>query len=83
VLAINGERDLQVSPRENLGAIETALRAGSCRDFTVKELPRLNHLFQTCETGAISEYARIEETIAPLALEEMTQWILRRTAARR
>jgi len=41
----------------------------------VKELPGLNHLLQTAETGAESEYAQIQETIAPLALETIADWI--------
>jgi hypothetical protein len=82
VLAINGEKDLQVPPKENLRAIEDALKAGRNKDYTVKELPGLNHLFQTCKTGAPSEYAQIEETMAPVALETMAEWILKRTKKR-
>ncbi len=75
VLAINGEKDLQVPPDENLQAIEEALKAGGNKDYTVKELPGLNHLFQTAQTGSPSEYAAIEETISPTALEMMGDWI--------
>ena len=78
VLAINGEKDLQVPPKENLQAIEEALKAGGNKDYTVKELPDLNHLFQTAETGAVSEYAKIEETISPSALDVIGDWILER-----
>jgi len=83
VLAINGSKDLQVLPKENLAAIETALRAGGVQDITVKELPGLNHLFQTCTTCTIAEYPQLEETMAPAALEEMSSWILARTTAKR
>ena len=48
--------------------------AGNSR-IKVKELPGLNHLFQTCKTGARSEYAQIEETIAPGALAVIADWI--------
>lgn len=78
VLAINGELDFQVVPKENLAAIEKALKAGKNADFTIKELPKLNHLFQTAKTGGISEYGQIEETFAPTALELITEWILKR-----
>jgi len=78
VLAINGSLDLQVPPRENLAAIRTAL-AGD-KDATVVELPRLNHLFQTAKTGAPSEYSVIEETMAPLALKTISDWIIARTS---
>jgi fermentation-respiration switch protein FrsA (DUF1100 family) len=79
VLAINGELDKQVPPKDNLPAIEQALREGGNTRFVIKELPGLNHLFQTAKTGNIDEYARIEETIAPLALETIAQWIEART----
>ena len=76
VLAVIGGRDLQVSPAENLAGIADALKAGGNRNFVVKELPDLNHLLQTAETGAESEYAQIEETIAPLALKTISDWII-------
>jgi fermentation-respiration switch protein FrsA (DUF1100 family) len=79
VLAINGEKDLQVPPSQNLPAIENALRAGGNKDFKVVELPGLNHLFQTCKTGTVSEYGQIDETISPTALELMGSWILQHT----
>ena len=78
VLAINGELDLQVPPRQNLPAIERALQEGGNSDVTVVELPGLNHLFQSCTTGSPSEYTGIEETISPTALTMMSDWILER-----
>ena len=76
VLAINGEKDLQVPPKENLSAIKEALQTGGNENFTIKELPGLNHLFQTAQTGAPAEYAKIEETISPVALKIISDWIL-------
>lgn len=79
VLALFGELDLQVPPRENMPEVEKALMEAGNRDVTIRELPRLNHLFQTATTGLVAEYAVIEETIAPATLEVMTEWILART----
>ena len=79
VLAMIGEKDLQVPPKENLAAIKEALEKGGNKDYTVLELPGLNHLFQSAQTGAVSEYAKIEETISPSALEIIGDWILERT----
>jgi len=76
VLAIGGEKDLQVDPKQNLPEIESALRQGGNKDFTVKELPGLNHLFQTASTGAPIEYGKIEETLSPIALKLIADWIL-------
>lgn len=80
LLAINGEKDLQVPPEENLKAIAEALKAGGNDKFTIRKLPGLNHLFQTAQSGSPSEYAKIEETIAPAALLLIGDWILERTA---
>ena len=77
VLAINGEKDMQVLPDQNLPAIRKALTAGGNRHFEVEQLPGLNHLFQTAKTGAPGEYAQIEETISPAALNRMSAWILK------
>ncbi len=82
VLALNGELDLQVPPKENLAAINRALQEAGNRDFKISELPKLNHLFQTCQTGAPTEYAKIEETISPVALKLMSDWISERTINR-
>jgi pimeloyl-ACP methyl ester carboxylesterase len=75
VLALIGEKDLQVPPKSNLPAIEKALIEGGNINFKTMELPGLNHLFQHCETGAVAEYVQIEETISPEVLEIMTAWI--------
>lgn len=80
VLAINGENDLQVASKENLSLIEAGLKAGGNKNVTVISFPKLNHLFQTSEKGTLAEYGKIEETIAPAALETIANWILKRTA---
>jgi len=75
VLALNGEKDTQVPPKLNLPAIRKALEEGGNKNFEADELPGLNHLFQHAKTGAFSEYAQIEETFAPEALEKIAAWI--------
>jgi uncharacterized protein len=76
VLAVNGEKDLQVPPKENLAAIESALKKAGNKNYKIVEFPKLNHLFQTSETGSPTEYGKIEETIAPVALSTISDWIL-------
>jgi len=78
VLALNGELDLQVDPEQNLPPIRAALEAGGNADVTVRELPGLNHLFQTATSGGIEEYGAIEETMAPAVLSTIRDWILAR-----
>jgi pimeloyl-ACP methyl ester carboxylesterase len=75
VLAINGSMDLQVPSKENLEIIEDNFRKNKNTSVKVKELKNLNHLFQECTTGSISEYGQIEQTIAPIALKEILNWI--------
>jgi pimeloyl-ACP methyl ester carboxylesterase len=81
-LALNGEKDLQVPPKENLREIEKALKQGGNAHVAVKELPGLNHLFQTCTTGSVAEYAVIEETIAPSALKVIGDWVFEQVTGR-
>jgi uncharacterized protein len=78
VLALNGDKDVQVVSKQNLPAIREALKDNP--DATVVELPGLNHLFQTANTGAPLEYVRIEETMSPAALDLITDWVLKHTA---
>jgi hypothetical protein len=79
VLVLNGEKDMQVDPKQNLPPIEAALKKGGNTDYTITELAGLNHLFQHCQTGSPSEYSKIEETFSPEALELISNWIRART----
>src|SRR5690606_17286657 len=59
----------------NLPEIEKTLRAAGNKDVTAMKLPGLNHLFQEATTGHPAEYATIRQTVSPLALNAMTQWL--------
>ncbi|MCP2043470.1 alpha/beta hydrolase [Pontibacter sp. HSC-36F09] len=75
VLALNGSKDLQVPAAANLAATEKALKAAGNKRYTIKELPGLNHIFQTADTGQVHEYGTIEETMAPVAMETISNWM--------
>ena len=77
VLAINGEKDLQVPYEENLREIEAALQRGGNTRYEIHSFPDLNHLFQNSETGAPSEYQAIEETWSVEVMEVIADWILK------
>lgn len=77
VLAINGSKDVQVIAKENLAGWQSSLQKAGNKNFEIAELQGLNHLFQEAKTGAVAEYAEIEQTISPKALEVMTNWILK------
>ncbi len=79
VLALNGSRDVQVPASQNLPAIAAALKQAGNPDFATKELPGLNHLFQSCRTCTVAEYGELEETFSPDALKIMAEWIAAHT----
>lgn len=79
VLALNGSKDLQVPATVNLEAIKKALTKAGNKNVTMKELSDLNHLLQECKTGSPLEYESIEQTFSPIALEEISNWLLVQT----
>ena len=76
VLALNGDKDVQVPSSENLKGIESALHEGGNTNVTTRELRGMNHLFQECVTGMTDEYGTIEQTFSPIALNEISKWLL-------
>jgi pimeloyl-ACP methyl ester carboxylesterase len=75
VLALYGEKDLQVPPKQNIAAVRKALIKGGNKIFIVEEIESLNHLFQYSLTGLPSEYSKIDETFNIKALEIIKGWI--------
>ena len=75
VLALNGEKDVQVPAKENLAIIEEALKAGGNTGSTIREFPGLNHGFRTAQHGPGSD----DETIAPAVLQTISDWIIAQT----
>lgn len=75
VLALNGEKDVQVLAKPNLAGIIVALQKSKSRIYDAKMLQNLNHLFQRCIKCSVAEYAQIEETISPDALTAMGDWL--------
>jgi pimeloyl-ACP methyl ester carboxylesterase len=77
VLALNGSLDHQVPAKENLAGIMAALNEGGNKRVESAELPSLNHIFQTAKSGAEDEYENISETLAPIVLQRITQFIIK------
>lgn len=78
VLALFGELDTSISSKQNLPPTIRALAQGGNKDYTVLELPNINHVFQTCQTGSPKEYTTIEEITTPAVLRLLSEWILLR-----
>ena len=72
VLAIGGDKDLQVPVTLNLNLLQSQVK----KRVTTKIYPNLNHLFQHCTTGLPNEYAGINETISPEVLNDIATWII-------
>lgn len=79
VLSLNGSKDVQVEATVNQNAIREALKKAGNKQFTIKELEGLNHMFQEAATGSMAEYGTIEQTFSPAALNEISGWILETT----
>jgi fermentation-respiration switch protein FrsA (DUF1100 family) len=75
VLALNGARDLQVPSGANQSELRKALKEN--QEATIRELPGLNHLFQSCQTCTLDEYGKLAETISPAVLAMVSDWIAR------
>jgi pimeloyl-ACP methyl ester carboxylesterase len=75
VLALYGQKDLQVAPKANLPLLQKALQDAANSRAETRELPELNHLFQHAYTGTPAEYAAIEETFSPEALTLIVDWV--------
>jgi hypothetical protein len=76
VLSLNGSKDTQVDAKINQDGIRQALIKGKNEEYKIVELENLNHFFQECETGNMDEYRKIEQTFSPIALKEISNWIL-------
>ena len=79
VWAVNGAKDLQVLPEENLKAIET-LAKGSPQVVT-HIYPGLNHLFTEAPTGHPSEYGLLKGNFSQEVLQDMAEWIRKTVGA--
>jgi len=77
VLALNGSRDVQTAPPQNLPAIAAALAQNP--DVTIMSLPGLNHQFQKCDSCLVTEYSALEETLSLQVLDIVGDWIARHT----
>lgn len=75
VLALNGDKDIQVFSKTNLPALKASLQKSPSKTFETVELKGLNHLFQHCIKCTVAEYAELEETFAPEALAMISNWL--------
>jgi len=80
VLALNGDRDLQIDADDSVPLLRKAYEKSGNKDFTVLEIEGVNHLFQKAQSGSPALYGAIEETIAPEVLNAIGTWLAKHTA---
>ena len=73
VLAMYGSLDVQVPAVEDSLAAMEALKNNP--EAVIVVLPGKNHLMQTAQSGSPNEYNDIEETMSPVALDLIADWI--------
>ena len=76
ILALGGDKDVHIPSSQNLKAVEEILQKSGNKNYKIVEFPKINHLFQTANTGLTMEYSLIEETMAPVVLKTIGDWII-------
>lgn len=82
VLALFGERDLQVPTDANRAAMEALARKSGNADWTITVVPQANHLYQAATTGSASEYPRLKKEFAPGFIDTLVPWLAKRARLR-
>lgn len=75
VLAIFAGKDVQVVAEQNETALREALEAAGNDDLEIITFDDANHLFQEAETGAFSEYSRLEPEFIDGFVEAIVDWM--------
>jgi len=75
VLALLGERDLQVTDEANAAPLADALGKAGRPGSLVVVVPGKNHLFQDAATGAVPEYATAGAAPAPDVVALIADWL--------
>ncbi len=74
VLAIFGEKDMQVFPEGNIEEVlNLRNEPGVFLDYSV--IPESNHLFQTAKSGLPSEYGTLEREFADGLMDAILEWL--------
>lgn len=81
VLAIHGDKDTQMDMDLNLSKIGHALQKQAHPLSKIEKISGVNHLFQRADSGLMSEYSQIEETMSPAVLQMLSAWVLEVSSA--
>jgi uncharacterized protein len=75
MLALFGEKDLQVPAHLNAGALETIAKICETQRIAIRIVPGANHLFQKAASGSPTEYRSLEKKYAEGVLEAIENWL--------
>ena len=75
-LVINGTKDIQVPALSNQTDFRNNMTKASLEKSTFYLLEGANHLFQQCKSCDFNEYATLEQTLDPLVMQWVSEWIL-------
>jgi pimeloyl-ACP methyl ester carboxylesterase len=75
LLCINGGKDIQVPAASNSAGFKNGFSKKSAKRSKVVIVPGINHLFQECTSCTILEYGELEETISPVVLMLVSDWV--------
>ncbi len=75
VLAVGGDKDLNVPTKLNVPALQNNLRKN--KKNMIKTYPGLGHTFQPMKTGNPTEAFNVEQTFSPEVLADICEWINR------
>lgn len=76
LIALFGGNDIQVDPISNYMAFDKSLSDTEKEKAHLEIIPGLNHLMQQCDSCTVMEYGELTETINPIILEKIAQFIL-------
>jgi pimeloyl-ACP methyl ester carboxylesterase len=80
VLALYGEKDVQVPAGLNAPALKQTFREVGKTNYEVQVLDDANHLFQKAVTGSADEYEELPKEFVPGFTEAVAAWILSLTS---
>jgi pimeloyl-ACP methyl ester carboxylesterase len=81
-LALFGELDNNIMAAKNRAAWESALKAGGNRDYTLRVLPKANHVQFEAKVGSNAEIASLQRFV-PAYFTTINDWLARRIRGHR
>lgn len=79
ILVLGGSKDTSVPAKENLETLKQIMGKLGRSNYETVEFPNMNHFFQTTTNGMFYFVPQIKETMSPIAMKTMGEWILKVT----